>query len=89
MRSAIDNITRTKLRAEAIACFQRGMAVTHDMENRLIGAARKMGVDVIVSPYEADAQLAYLCHINYCQGSHSLFLSLYLTPYPLSVPFTL
>ena len=68
MRSAVDSVTRSKLRAEAIACFQRGMAVTHDMENRLIGAARKMGVDVIVSPYEADAQLAYLCNINYCQG---------------------
>ena len=68
MRSAVDGVTRSKLRQEAIACFQRGMAVSHEMENSVISAARKMGVQVIVSPNESDAQLAHLCKINYCQG---------------------
>jgi exonuclease-1 len=27
-----------------------------------------MGVAVIVAPYEADAQLAYLCHIGFCDA---------------------
>jgi len=68
MRSAVDGVTRSKLRQEAIQCFQRGLAVTHEMENSVISAARKMGVEVIISPNESDAQLAHLCNINYCQG---------------------
>jgi hypothetical protein len=48
--------------------FQRGMAVTHEMELHTIAALRKLGITVIVAPYEADAQLAYLCHIGYCQA---------------------
>lgn len=33
-----------------------------------MAALRKAGVEVIVAPYEADPQLAYLCHIGYCDG---------------------
>lgn len=34
--------------------------ITHNMALNLIKACRKLGVDCIVAPYEADAQLAYL-----------------------------
>ena len=38
------------------------------MEKSCIAALRKLKVEVIVAPYEADPQLAYLCHIGYCKG---------------------
>lgn len=38
------------------------------MEKNCLAALRKYNVDIIVAPYEADPQLAYLCHINYCDG---------------------
>ena len=44
------------------------MAVTTEMECNTIGALRKMGVQVVVAPYEADSQLAYLCKSNVCQA---------------------
>jgi exonuclease-1 len=44
------------------------MGVTHEMECHVIAALRKLNFTVIVSPYEADAQLAYLCHIGYCDA---------------------
>jgi len=68
MDKVSDVDTKQKFRAEAVANFQKGLSVTSDMEKAVIGAVRKMGVTVIVSPYEADAQLAYLCHIDYCQA---------------------
>ena len=38
------------------------------MEVRTIAALRKLGIEVIISPYEADAQLAHLCQIGYCDS---------------------
>lgn len=38
------------------------------MEKSCIAAMRKLGVTVIVAPYEADPQLAYLCHIGMCDA---------------------
>lgn len=38
------------------------------MEKKCIAALRKLGVTVIVAPFEADPELAYLCRIDYCQG---------------------
>ena len=61
-----DQHVRVKLRAEAISCFQKGLSVTPEMEKATIGAVRKMGIQVIVAPYEADSQLAYLCATKYC-----------------------
>ncbi|NWW94604.1 EXO1 Exonuclease, partial [Rhynochetos jubatus] len=46
--------------AEARDCFGRSVNVTHVMAREVIKAARARGVDCIVAPYEADAQLAYL-----------------------------
>ena len=68
MKQTSDVQTRAKMRNECIACFQRGLGVTHEMEKNCMAALRKAGVEVIVAPYEADPQLAYLCHIGYCDG---------------------
>ncbi|KAI5937661.1 Exonuclease 1 [Manis javanica] len=46
--------------SEARECFTRSVNVTHAMAHRVIKAARSQGVDCLVAPYEADAQLAYL-----------------------------
>ncbi|KFW00244.1 Exonuclease 1 [Eurypyga helias] len=46
--------------SEARECFGRSVNVTHVMAREVIKAARARGVDCIVAPYEADAQLAYL-----------------------------
>ena len=59
---------KRKLRTEAVTCFQRGLTVTHEMERAVISALRRMDVTVIVAPYEADVQLAYLCRIGMCQA---------------------
>ncbi|XP_074079005.1 exonuclease 1 [Macrotis lagotis] len=45
---------------EARECFARSVNITHNMAHQVIKAARSQGVDCIVAPYEADAQLAYL-----------------------------
>lgn len=40
--------------------MRRSVDVTHKMALDLIKECRKINVDCIVAPYEADAQLAYL-----------------------------
>lgn len=49
---------RTGNRGLATECFQRAVDVTPTMAHKLIKALRKMDVEVIVAPYEADAQVA-------------------------------
>lgn len=46
--------------SEARDCFTRSVNITHAMAHKVIKAARAQGVDCLVAPYEADAQLAYL-----------------------------
>ncbi|VFV45581.1 exonuclease 1 [Lynx pardinus] len=46
--------------SEARECFTRSINITHVMAHKVIKAARSQGVDCLVAPYEADAQLAYL-----------------------------
>ncbi|KAF6073288.1 exonuclease 1 [Phyllostomus discolor] len=46
--------------SEARECFTRCINITHAMAHKVIKAARAQGVDCLVAPYEADAQLAYL-----------------------------
>nr|XP_015799518.2 LOW QUALITY PROTEIN: exonuclease 1 [Nothobranchius furzeri] len=46
--------------SEARDCFSRCVNITPAMAHNLIKAARTRGVDCVVAPYEADAQLAYL-----------------------------
>ncbi|NWX30467.1 EXO1 Exonuclease, partial [Notiomystis cincta] len=54
--------------AEARECFGRSVNITHAMAHEVIKAARAQGVDCIVAPYEADAQLAYLNKIGMVQA---------------------
>ena len=68
MRSTTDASCRQKIRHEAIACFQRGLRVTPTVEKNCIAALRRVGVMVIVAPYDADAQLASLCRSGVCQA---------------------
>lgn len=63
-----DHQCRAKIKSECITMYQRGLSVTHDMEKNCISGLRKLGIEVIVAPYEADPQLAYLCHIGYCDA---------------------
>ncbi|XP_049591845.1 exonuclease 1 [Syngnathus scovelli] len=46
--------------SEARDCFTRCVNITPAMAHHVIKAARARGVDCLVAPYEADAQLAYL-----------------------------
>ncbi|KAJ8248505.1 hypothetical protein GJAV_G00242750 [Gymnothorax javanicus] len=46
--------------SEARDCFTRSINVTPAMAREVIKAARTRGVDCVVAPYEADAQLAFL-----------------------------
>uniref|UniRef100_UPI003AABE341 exonuclease 1 n=1 Tax=Centroberyx gerrardi TaxID=166262 RepID=UPI003AABE341 len=46
--------------SEARDCFTRCVNVTPAMAHEVIKAARTRGVDCVVAPYEADAQLAFL-----------------------------
>lgn len=81
------------MRNECIACFQRGLGVTHDMEKNCLAALRKCNVDIVVAPYEADPQLAYLCHIGYCDGVMSedsdilVYSAVCGTPFPILYKF--
>ncbi|CAH8442255.1 unnamed protein product [Schistosoma turkestanicum] len=52
-------------KAAAQECFERSVFVTSEMAYEVLRAARNMGVDCIVAPYEADAQLAYLNRTGY------------------------
>ena len=42
--------------------YARACSVTHEMRHELIERCRRSGVDFIVAPYEADAQMAQLAH---------------------------
>jgi exonuclease-1 len=68
MKQTTDRDCLAKLRTEAIACLQKGLSVTAEVERHTIAAMRRLGITVIVAPYEADAQLAYLCHIGVCDA---------------------
>ncbi|KAL3317642.1 Rad2 nuclease [Cichlidogyrus casuarinus] len=48
-------------RKNAQICFERSVEVTSEMAFNVLKAVRELGVDCIVAPYEADAQLYYLC----------------------------
>ncbi|XP_060571925.1 exonuclease 1-like [Ruditapes philippinarum] len=54
-------------RAEARECLQRCIDITPEMALELMNTCRDRGVDCIVAPYEADAQLAYLNKIGVAQ----------------------
>lgn len=47
-------------RAAAFDHFSKGCKVTHEMSRAVIKEIRKLNVEYVVAPYEADAQLAFL-----------------------------
>ena len=53
---------------EALKCLEKGLEVTPALAYTVIQMARARGVECIVAPYEADAQLAYLCKEGYVQA---------------------
>ncbi|TDH01001.1 hypothetical protein EPR50_G00175600 [Perca flavescens] len=54
--------------SEARDCFTRCVNITPAMAHNLIKTARARGVDCVVAPYEADAQLAYLTKSGLAQA---------------------
>ncbi|XP_056147483.1 exonuclease 1 [Lampris incognitus] len=54
--------------SEARDCFTRCINITPSMAHDVIKAARTRGVDCIVAPYEADAQLAFLSKSGIAQA---------------------
>ncbi|CAL8255565.1 unnamed protein product [Lota lota] len=54
--------------SEARDCFTRSVNVTPSMAHHVIKAARARGVDCVVAPYEADAQLAFLSKAGLAQA---------------------
>ncbi|XP_056251718.1 exonuclease 1 [Seriola aureovittata] len=54
--------------SEARDCFTRSVNITPAMAHNLIKTARARGVDCVVAPYEADAQLAYLTKSGFAQA---------------------
>ncbi|KAK5881887.1 hypothetical protein CesoFtcFv8_020527 [Champsocephalus esox] len=54
--------------SEARDCFTRCVNITSSMAHNLIKVARARGVDCVVAPYEADAQLAYLTKSGLAQA---------------------
>ncbi|KAK7505578.1 hypothetical protein BaRGS_00003323 [Batillaria attramentaria] len=59
-RKRAAQLLREGKRAEAKECLQRCVDISPQMALELMNVCRARGVDCIVAPYEADAQLAYL-----------------------------
>ncbi|KAF4523718.1 hypothetical protein B566_EDAN011582 [Ephemera danica] len=59
-RQKADELLKAGRQNEARDFQRRCVDITHEMALELIKAARKMEVDCIVAPHEADAQLAFL-----------------------------
>ena len=53
---------------EAEKHYNRAVDVTPFLAKEIIEELDKYNVECIVAPYEADAQLAYLCKIGYVSG---------------------
>ena len=47
--------------AEAQKCLQKGLNVTPEICSDLITALKAKGIQFVVAPYEADAQMAFMC----------------------------
>ena len=52
---------------EARNFITQSIDVTHKMALEVIKECRKIGVDCVVAPYEADAQMAYFCIMKMAQ----------------------
>lgn len=70
-RAAGMQLLRAGNRTAALEAFQKAVDVTPQMAFEFILELRKMGVEYVVAPYEADAQLAHL----FAQGVCSLVIT--------------
>lgn len=62
------NLHKSGKKKEAQKQFQACVDVTPEMAFAVINALEAAGVDYVVAPYEADAQLAYLEKIGVVDG---------------------
>lgn len=58
-------LLRQGKRSKAIDHFQKCIDITPELAFQLVEACRRAGVEVVVAPYEADAQLAHLACTDY------------------------
>ncbi|KAJ6241335.1 exonuclease 1 [Anaeramoeba flamelloides] len=78
------NKQRKKNKTEALALLQRGevekankkfcaaIEITPEIAEGFIYKLKEKGIEIIVAPYEADVQLAYLSKIGYCDCVYSV-----------------
>ncbi|KAL6056081.1 Rad2 nuclease, variant 2 [Balamuthia mandrillaris] len=64
-RSKALEFLRQGNRSAARECFQKAVDITPFMAHQLIQMLHGEGIECIVAPYEADAQLAFLSHTSY------------------------
>ncbi|EME26963.1 exonuclease 1 [Galdieria sulphuraria] len=57
-------LMKEKKWTHAVECFQRAVNITPIMAHQVSQVLIEMGIAVTVAPYEADAQLAWLCFQN-------------------------
>lgn len=69
MKLTHDPICKQKIYQETLLCFQKGLTITPTMEENVISALKQVGVTVIISPIDADAQLTNLCVTGVCQAA--------------------
>ncbi|XP_033734001.1 exonuclease 1-like [Pecten maximus] len=67
-RKKAAQMLREGKRAEARECLQRCIDISPEMALELMKTCRARGIDCIVAPYEADAQLAFLCKQGIAQA---------------------
>eukprot|EP00124_Ichthyophonus_hoferi_P000327 Ihof_evm23s11 gene=Ihof_evmTU23s11 len=61
-------LLREGKKKQANEYFQKCINITPEIAYSLIELCQQMGVDYLVAPYEADAQMAYLWHTGAVQG---------------------
>ncbi|EAN86969.1 hypothetical protein C3747_21g159 [Trypanosoma cruzi] len=57
-----------RARQEAAQLLEKGMDITTELAHAVIQVLKERRLECIVAPYEADAQLAYLCKEGYVQA---------------------
>ncbi|XP_021367143.1 exonuclease 1-like isoform X2 [Mizuhopecten yessoensis] len=67
-RKKAAQMLREGKRAEARECLQRCIDISPEMALEVMNTCRARGIDCIVAPYEADAQLAFLCKQGIAQA---------------------
>jgi exonuclease-1 len=68
-RAKADALLAQGKRAEAVSAMSKAVGVRPHMTQQLIELCRARGVEFIVAPYEADAQLAYLVEHGHCAAA--------------------